>query len=86
MASFVIRTPERDKFKQYLNKFGIRWGIHYPIPVHIQPRYKNKGYGNTSLPNTKEWAKEVLSIPLHTKLTEENVSFITEKIHETDLL
>jgi perosamine synthetase len=61
---YVIRTKHRDLLKNYLEKKGIECGIHYPVPVHLQPPYRKMGYTEGMFPNTEKWAKEVLSLPL----------------------
>ncbi|MBL8098245.1 MAG: DegT/DnrJ/EryC1/StrS family aminotransferase [Anaerolineales bacterium] len=77
---FVIRGTERDALKDFLYQKGIHTLIHYPVPVHLQPAYKNLGYVKGSLPNTEKVADEVLSLPMYPELTEEQVKFVCECI------
>ncbi len=77
---FVVRVKDRMKLKEFLFKEGIRTSIHYDLPVHLHPPYLKMDYKETMFPNAEIWAKEVLTIPLHSKLTEENITFITQKI------
>ena len=79
---FVIRSKERDDLHKYLKENGIRCGIHYPHPVHLQPPYLSEGYREGMFPNAEIVAKEVLSLPVHSKLTEEQVSFVSSKVKE----
>ncbi|MEO0255176.1 MAG: DegT/DnrJ/EryC1/StrS family aminotransferase [candidate division WOR-3 bacterium] len=79
---FVIRTKERDKLKEYLKKEGIETGIHYPVPCHLQPAAKFYGFKEGDLKITEKISKEVLSLPSHPHLKDEEVNFICEKIKE----
>src|SRR4030042_5196025 len=60
---YEIRTKRRDELMQYLKEKGIDCGVHYPIPLHLQPAYKNLGIKKGSYPISEELAKEILSIP-----------------------
>ena len=80
---FVITLKERDNLSLYLNKNGIETGIHYPIPIHKQPIYLADSLKlKQKLPITEKWANNVLSIPVHHNLKEEEVLFISSKIKE----
>ena len=79
---YVIRTKHRDKLKEYLEKRGIECGIHYPLPVHLQPPYKQMGFHEGMFPNAERWAKEVLSLPMHPNLTEEEIEYVVSCIEE----
>ena len=61
---FVIRAPERDKLAEYLGKKGIGTLIHYPVPCHLQPAYRNMTLPDGSLPVSRQLAAEVLSLPI----------------------
>ena len=80
---FVIRNPERDGLARHLLDVGIETGIHYPIAVHQQPVYKKIGIKTFgSLMNSERWAKEVLSIPVHGNLEDDDIHYIAAKILE----
>ena len=80
---FVIRTKKRSELSRYLLKNGIETGIHYPIPIHMQPFYINEIKLNVKhLPSTELWAKEVLSLPIHNKLDQKDLDHISLKIHD----
>lgn len=80
---FVITLKEMDNLSLYLNKNGIETGIHYPIPIHKQPIYLADSLKlKQKLPITEKWANNVLSIPVHHNLKEEEVLFISSKIKE----
>jgi dTDP-4-amino-4,6-dideoxygalactose transaminase len=66
---YAIRTPERDRVQSELLAAGVQAGIHYPIPVHLQPAYANLGYRQGDFPVSERAADEVLSLPLYPELT-----------------
>lgn len=80
---FTIRVVSdklsRDGLANNLEKNGIGTRVYYPVPIHKQLLYKDLGYTD-SLPESESASKEVLSIPVHPSLTEEELSFIVEKI------
>jgi dTDP-4-amino-4,6-dideoxygalactose transaminase len=65
---FVVRTPERDRVLGYLQAHGIGAGVHYPIPVHLQPAYAPLGLRPGSFPHAERAAREVLSLPLYPEI------------------
>ncbi|MDX9992319.1 MAG: DegT/DnrJ/EryC1/StrS family aminotransferase [Anaerolineales bacterium] len=74
---FVIRLMEhRDKILSFLQSQGVGAGIHYPIPLHLQPAYQMLGYKLGDLPNTEKAAAEVLSLPIYPELEEANQEYI----------
>jgi dTDP-4-amino-4,6-dideoxygalactose transaminase len=79
---FPLFTPERDALREHLRKAGISTGLHYPIPVHLQPAYRHLGYQEGDLPETERACKEVLSLPIYPELTREAVSSITDSVQQ----
>ncbi len=68
---YVIRTSRRDELLDYLKKQGIGAGIHYPVPLHLQPAYAELGYQPGSLPVTEAVARTCLSLPLYPEMSDE---------------
>ncbi|HIK06625.1 MAG TPA: DegT/DnrJ/EryC1/StrS family aminotransferase [Trichormus sp. M33_DOE_039] len=68
---YAVRSPERDLLQQSLHNQEVQTGIHYPIPVHLQPAYADLGYKAGDFPNSELAAKEVLSLPMYAELTTE---------------
>jgi dTDP-4-amino-4,6-dideoxygalactose transaminase len=66
---YAVRTPGRDRVRSELRAAGIEAGIHYPIPVHLQPAYAGLGYRRGDFPVSERAADEVLSLPLYPELT-----------------
>ena len=79
---YVIRTKKREKLIKFLRKNKIQTQIHYPILVHKQKAYSE--YNKIKLPITETIAKEILSLPMHPWLNEEDIEFICQKIEECE--
>lgn len=77
-----IGEGKRDALAKYLSEKGIPFGIYYPIPLHSQKAYKDERYKEADFPVTNELVKEVISLPMHTELDEEQISYITGSIKE----
>jgi dTDP-4-amino-4,6-dideoxygalactose transaminase len=84
---FVIRTPQRDALKQYLDAEGIGNEIYYPVPFHQQPCFADLGYATGAFPHAERAAAESLAIPIYGELTREQqervVSAIGAFVHRT---
>ncbi len=77
---FVIQTPQRDDLRRHLQAQGIGSGVHYPVPVHLQPAYKRLGYAPGSLPVTEKLAHQVLSLPMYPQLGQKQVQTVAQAI------
>jgi len=77
---YAIRTRNRDNLKNALAKKGIHCGIHYPVPIHLQPAYAFLGYQKGSFPVTEKCAQELLSLPMYPELTAEQIETVTTAI------
>jgi UDP-2-acetamido-2-deoxy-ribo-hexuluronate aminotransferase len=75
-----ITNGKRDGLATYLSENGIPYGIYYPIPLHAQKAYKNARYNEADFPVTHQLVKEVISLPMHTELEEEQLAFIASKV------
>jgi dTDP-4-amino-4,6-dideoxygalactose transaminase len=79
---FVIRAERRDELREFLNQHRVETGIHYPIPLHLQPAYKHLGYRQGDFPGAEALARDVLSLPLHPQLPPETIEHICNLMHE----
>jgi len=79
---YTLRCQRRDELQEYLKDRDIGTGIHYPRGLHQQPYYREIGLGEYSLPVTEKASEEVLSIPVHPGLTEEDLEKIAENIQK----
>ncbi len=80
---FTVRVPDRERFQAELNAAGIATGIHYPIPVHLQPAYGDLGYKAGDFPNAEAAAREVLSLPLFPEMTDTQISEVVAAVKST---
>ncbi|WP_339699229.1 DegT/DnrJ/EryC1/StrS family aminotransferase [uncultured Marixanthomonas sp.] len=75
-----ILNTDRDALVSHLNEHGIPCGVYYPIPLHLQKAYKDERYKEADFPVTNQLIKEVISLPMHTELDDEQIEFITKTI------
>ncbi len=79
---YVVRVRERENLKRFLNERGIQTGIHYPIPIHLQPAYRNLGYRKGSFPIAETLANQIISLPLFPGMREEEVETVVHAFKE----
>ena len=79
---YVVRTDDRDKFMNYLQDRGIGTIIHYPIPPHLAEAYQYLGYEKGAYPITEAYADTVLSLPMYTGMTQEEIKYVIDVINE----
>lgn len=81
---FTVRVPggRRDHLKQYLSEAGIPGMVYYPLPLHKQPVFESHGLANLTLPVSEMLCDQVLSLPIHTEMTGEQLEYITDKIQQ----
>lgn len=78
----VVRAKQRDELRKFLSLNGIETGLHYPIPLHLQPAFQNLGYKEGDLPVTEEIVREIISLPLDPLMTETEIEYVCKKIKE----
>jgi perosamine synthetase len=82
---YVIRSPSRDLLKAHLERNGVESGVHYPIPIHMQPVYvKMYGYQKGAYPRSERLAAECLSLPMSPMLSDADVKYVSEVISRFD--
>ncbi len=72
----------RNELQTFLNKEGISTGLHYPIPLHLQPCFGNLGYKKGDFPVTEKLAETGLSLPMFPELNNDQIEFVSNKIKE----
>lgn len=77
---YVVRVQDRDRVRQALASDGIATGIHYPIPLHLQPAFASLGGAPGDLPVCESLADEVLSLPMFPHLDEAQVDYVCESL------
>ncbi len=79
-AQYTIRVQNRDEFAKKLNSQGIPTAVHYPIPLHLQPAFKDLGYKKGDFAVSEKLASEVLSLPMSPFLTFNQQDMVVEAI------
>ncbi len=77
-----IINADRDALMQHLLDKGIPCAIYYPIPLHSQKAYADSRYKEEDFPVTNQLVKEVISLPMHTELDDEQIKFIADSVLE----
>ncbi|WP_283642138.1 DegT/DnrJ/EryC1/StrS family aminotransferase [Croceibacter atlanticus] len=77
-----ITNGRRDELVKHLNEQGIPCGVYYPIPLHKQKAYQDDRYNEADFPVTNQLIQEVMSLPMHTELENDQIEFITTTIKE----
>jgi len=78
---YAIRSPNRQSLREWLMNNGIETGLHYPIPCHAQPIYRDLE-GDVTLPRTERICREVLSLPIHPEMTDADVEYVTSSVRQ----
>jgi len=77
---YTLRVPRRDELAAYLKQREIPHAIYYPVPLHLQQAFAMAGNKKGDFPATESATAEVLSLPMHTELTDEQLTYITDSI------
>ena len=67
---YVVRSPRRDATLKSLQAAGVGAGVHYPIPLHLQPAYRSLEQEPGSFPISEQAARAVITLPLYAEMTE----------------
>jgi dTDP-4-amino-4,6-dideoxygalactose transaminase/acetyltransferase-like isoleucine patch superfamily enzyme len=82
---YVVRVAERDEVRSLLAAEGIETGLHYPLPLHLQPALAHLGYERGDFPVTEAWAGELLSLPMFPELEPSEIERVAEAVATLDL-
>ncbi|NQX76341.1 DegT/DnrJ/EryC1/StrS family aminotransferase [Gilvibacter sp.] len=75
-----VTNGKRDALAAHLNEKGIPCGVYYPIPLHRQKAYQDDRYREEDFAVTNQLCQEVISLPMHTELDQEQIDFITKTV------
>ncbi len=75
-----VKNGRRDELKQFLESVNIPSMIYYPGPLHVQEAYRYLGYGENDFPVTSELCREVLSLPMHPDMEQDQLDYIVLKV------
>jgi len=73
---YTVRVPQRDALRAALASAGVQTAVHYPVPLHLQPAYRDLGYGPGDFPVSERLAAEVLSLPMFPELEDAQIARI----------
>jgi dTDP-4-amino-4,6-dideoxygalactose transaminase len=82
---YAVALAQRDEAQKSLQAAGIGFGVHYPVPVHLQKAYAGLGYGAGDLPITEILANQFLSLPMYAELRPEQVSEVVMELEKACL-
>ncbi|MGA4540318.1 DegT/DnrJ/EryC1/StrS family aminotransferase [Uniformispora flossi] len=77
---YAVRVACRDEVLAELNAAGIGAGVHYPVPVHLQPAFRELGYAPGDFPVAERAAAEILTLPLFPQITEEQQAQVADTL------
>jgi dTDP-4-amino-4,6-dideoxygalactose transaminase len=77
---YAVRTAHRDALQAWLTARQIQTGIHYPVPVHLQPGYADLGYRQGDFPVAERLAASVLSLPMYAELTTRQIDTVADAV------
>ncbi len=77
---YTVTVPERDKLQKYLADNDIGSAVFYPKPLHLQDCFKELGYKEGDMPVTEKLCNEVLSLPIYSELSPEEIEFVAKTV------
>lgn len=77
-----LKDVDRDALAKHLNDNGIPCGVYYPVPLHLQKAYADARYNEADFKVTNQLVREVISLPMHTELEDDQIAFIAKTIKD----
>ena len=79
---YVVRVDDRDNVRAKLGEAGVDTGIHYPVPLHLQPAYAHLGYGDGDFPAAEYLTGHIVSLPMFPEITPAQIEYVVENLQE----
>lgn len=79
---YVVRVANREALMDFLKARGVATGLHYPIPIHLQPAYAELGYKRGDFPITEAYAETIVSLPIFPELDDDMVAYVADAIRD----
>jgi dTDP-4-amino-4,6-dideoxygalactose transaminase len=79
---YVIRVAQREALIASLKEQGVSCGIHYPVPLHLQPAYASYGFKKGQFPVSEKLCSEIVSIPMYPELTDQQRQYVVDCIRK----
>lgn len=83
---YVVQVQDRDHFRKVLGQEGVATGIHYPVPIHLQPACVHYGYERGALPVTEAVTERIVSLPIYPELTAEQAQVVVDAVKKSLVL
>jgi dTDP-4-amino-4,6-dideoxygalactose transaminase len=77
---FTLRVPDRDAVQQRMTERGVQTAVYYPLPLHLQPMYRDLGYRPDDFPEAERAAREVLCLPIYPELADAQVDEVVDAV------
>ncbi len=77
---FVIQSDARDRLQRFLSAAGVQTGIHYPVPIHLQPAYASLGHKEGDFPSAESQSRRLLSLPMFAELTDAQIAYVSDAL------
>jgi dTDP-4-amino-4,6-dideoxygalactose transaminase len=77
---FVVQVEDREGFQTHLRQHGVESGIHYPIPIHLQPAYSHLGHSRGDFPVAESLAQRIVSLPVYPEMTEAQIEAVIDAV------
>lgn len=84
-AQYTLRVKHRDIFQEVLSEAGVPTAIYYPLPMHLQPAYREFGGGLGSLPASEQLSGEVISLPMNPYWTDDDLRRVVEAVYAASI-
>ncbi len=78
---YTVRTPERDRLRESMEKAGVGSTVYYPVPLHLQPCFASLGYRRGDLPECERASREVLSLPIYHGMPRGHLERVCEAVN-----
>ncbi len=79
---YVVRARERDVLREFLRTRDIHTGVYYPLPLHLQPCFRDLGYREGDFPESERASREVLALPIYPELTRQAQEYVVQAIQD----
>ncbi len=79
---YVVMVEDRDAVRQRLGEWGVESGIHYPVPLHVQPAYQGLGYSVGDFPVAERRAERILSLPMFPEIDHTQRAYVVAALEQ----
>jgi dTDP-4-amino-4,6-dideoxygalactose transaminase len=83
---YVIRADKRAVVEEVLRQSKIQYGIHYPVPIHLQPAYRSMNLGRGSFPISEQLAESIISLPIYPELSKPDQERVVAAVQQASQL